>query len=115
MKGYELTFFTQQNRFHRHRPLAVWLIEEARRLGLRGATLIDASEGFGQHRKIHSTRFFELADQPQQVLVVVTSEEMTRLFQRLQEEQIQVFYVKAEIEFGTIGADSDAEKVPAHG
>ncbi len=47
MHGYQLTFFTQQDRKHQGISLAQWLLEEARNIGISGATLIQASEGFG--------------------------------------------------------------------
>lgn len=106
MQGFQLTFFTQQDRKHHGRPLAEWIIEEARRLGIGGATLIPAAEGFGHHGRLHSARFFELADQPLEVTLAVTPEEADRLFGRLVEEQIKVFYIKAPIEFGLLGEGS---------
>ena len=69
MKGYQITFFTQQDRRHKHHPMAEWLMLAARDLGVRGATVVAGSEGFGQHRRIHSAHFFELADQPPLLLL----------------------------------------------
>ena len=104
MKGYQMTFFTQQDRIHGNKPLAEWLMLAARDLGLCGATIISASEGFGQHRRIHSAHFFELADQPQEVVVTATEEDSERLFELLKKEGIHLFYVKSLVEFGTLGA-----------
>ena len=103
MQGYQLTFFTQQDRMHGRYGLADWLVEEARRLGIGGATLIAAAEGFGHHGKMHSARFFELADQPLEVAMAVSAEEADRLFLRLREEGINIFYVKTPIEYGMTG------------
>ena len=103
MHGFQLTFFTQQDRTHDGQPLGDWLVSEARRLGIGGATLVLAAEGFGHHRRIHATRFFELADQPVEVTMAVTAEESTRVFDRLRQERIKIFYVKTPIEFGTTG------------
>ena len=103
MKGYQITFFTQQNRRHRHKSLAEWLMFAARDLGIRGATILAASEGFGAHRRIHSAHFFELADQPQEVLMAVSEDEAERLFAFLETEKVHVFYVKTPVEFGVIG------------
>lgn len=103
MKGFQITFFTQQGRRHGNMPLAEWLLRTARELGLRGATLTGASEGFGQHGRIHSVHFFELADQPQEVTVAATEDETARLFDRLKHEGVQVFYVKSAVEFGVLG------------
>ena len=71
MHGFQLTFFTQQNRLHGDGLLAEWLVEEAKRLGIRGATLITATEGFGHDGRFHSGDFFDLADQPLQVVMAV--------------------------------------------
>lgn len=103
MNGYQITFFTLQDHKHRGQSLADWLVHLAREMGLRGATLIAGSEGFGHHHRLHSIHFFELADQPQEVLMAVTEDEALRLFERLQAEDVHVFYVKTAVEFGTIG------------
>ncbi len=103
MNGYQITFFTQQNKRHHGKPLADWLLHLAQEMGLRGATLIAGSEGFGHHGRIHSTHFFELADQPLEVMVAVTAEESERLFDRLKAEGVHLFYVKTPVEFGVLG------------
>ena len=103
MHGYQLTFFTQQDRRHRGHSLAQWLLEEARSLGISGATLITASEGFGHDRKIRSAHFFELTDQPLEVTMAVSAADAERLLARLKEEAVNIFYVKAPIEFGMTG------------
>lgn len=105
MNGYQLTFFTQQDRKHAGKPLADWLVQLARDMNLRGATLVPAAEGYGHDRRIHSVRFFELADQPLEVVLAVSEDECQRLFQRLRSEGVKLFYVKAPIEFGTLGED----------
>lgn len=103
MHGYQLTFFTQQDRKHGHLSLGDWLVQEAHKLGVGGATLLAASEGFGHDHRLHSARFFELADQPIEVTMALSAADAERLFQRLLEEKINVFYVKTPIEFGMTG------------
>jgi PII-like signaling protein len=105
MNGFQITFFTQQNRRHHGKPLAEWLVQLAKEMKLRGATLVPALEGFGQHGRIHSAHFFELADQPLEVLVAVTQEEADRLFERLRTEGVSLFYVKTPVEFGVLGKE----------
>ncbi|WP_235583809.1 DUF190 domain-containing protein [Pseudomonas aeruginosa] len=107
MKGYQLTFFTQQDRKVHHQPIAEWLMAEALRLGVHGATLLAAKEGFGHHHRMHAAHFFELADQPLEVVMVVTEEEMQRVFERLTEEHLKLVYVTVPIEFGVLGEDSE--------
>ena len=103
MNGYQITFFTQQNRLHNGKPVAEWLIHLAGELGLRGATLIPASEGIDHHHRIHSSHFFELSDQPLSVVMVITLEEANQLFQRLHQEEVYLFYAKIAVEYGIIG------------
>ena len=78
MKGYQVSFLTVQG--HRH-----------------------GAQPGGRHRRIHSAHFFELADQPVEVVMAVTEDESARLFERLQAEGVHLFYVKAPVEFGEIG------------
>lgn len=106
MNGYQITFFTQQDKRHHGKPLADWLVHLAQGMGLHGATMIPASEGFGYHGRIHSAHFIELADQPLEVLMVVTEDEYQRLFERLRAEGVQMFYVKTPVEFGKLGEDT---------
>ncbi len=106
MQGFQLTFYTQQDRRHGGHPLGEWLIATARALGLRGATLSTAQEGFGHHGRLHAAHFFELADQPIAVTMAVTAEEAARLFERLRQEQLDLFYVRIPIEFGSTLSDS---------
>lgn len=101
MQGYQLTFFTTQDRRHGGLPLGEWLLQEARKLGVPGATLVAAAEGFGRDGKLHAAHFIELADQPVEVTMALGAPEVDRLFERLRDERVRVFYVKAPIEFGT--------------
>lgn len=105
MQGFQLTFFTQQDRRHGGLPLGEWLLQEARSLGVAGATLIAATEGFGHDRKLHSAHFFDLADQPIEIMMAISLEDASRLFEKLREERINIFYIKTPIEFGMTGED----------
>ncbi len=103
MHGYQLTFFTQQSRKHNGLPLGEWLLQEARKLGIRGATLTAANQGFGHDGKLHSAHFFELSDQPIEVIMALSETDAERMFARLYEEKINVFFVKTPIEYGMSG------------
>ncbi len=103
MQGFQLTFYTEQDKRHDGRPLTAWLVEEARRLGIGGATVIAASEGFGHHRKLHAARFFELDDQPVEVTMAVTGAEADAFMARLREAGVRLFYTRAPVEFGMTG------------
>jgi PII-like signaling protein len=103
MKGYQITFFTQQDHRHHGKPLGQWLMLLAREMGLPGATVIAGSEGFGHHRRIHSAHFFELTDQPQEIQIAASEADTERLFERLNAEGVQVFYIRSLVEFGMLG------------
>jgi len=103
MQGYQITFFTHQDKRHKGKPLADWLVHLAQDMGLPGATLIAGGEGFGQHRRIHSAHFFELTDQPVEVQMAVGEADAQRLFERLRAEGVHLFYVKTAVEFGSLG------------
>lgn len=103
MQGFKLTLFTQQDRSVHGQSLALWLLEQAKEIGIRGATLTAASEGFGHDKKLHSVHFFELTEQPLQVTMAVTAEEAELMFALLKKENINIFYTQAAIEFGMSG------------
>jgi PII-like signaling protein len=100
MQGYFVTFFTQQSREHNGMPVASWIVEEARRLGVRGATLFSGSEGFGHDGRFHSDNFFDLEDPPVQVALALSKDECDNLMARFTETGLRVFFTKSEIEFG---------------
>ncbi|MBK5397301.1 MULTISPECIES: DUF190 domain-containing protein [Pseudomonas] len=103
MDGFLVIFFTQQSRRHEGRMLGEWIVDQAKELGLRGATMTTGIEGFGHSGQLHSSHLFELADQPIEVRLALTEDELTCLFQRLDAEDISLFYIKTPIELGTLG------------
>lgn len=106
MNGYQITFFTRQDRRHQGKQMGEWLIGLVKELGLRGASFHSGGESFSRGGRMHSAHFFELSDQPVEVLVAVTSEESIRLFERLRAENVHLFYVKTQVEFGVLGVDA---------
>jgi PII-like signaling protein len=103
MNGFQINFYTLQNRKHQDQPIAEWLLEKAQIMGIRGATVIHADESFGSDRRIHATRFFEQSEQPVMVVMVVTEAEAVSLFELIQSADIKIFYTKTAVEFGVIG------------
>ncbi len=103
--GYQITFFSHQGRHHKGRQIGDWLMHLVSELGLRGASLHAGGESFARGGRVHSAHFFELADQPIEVQIAVTTEEAARLFDRLKAEGVHLFYVKTAVEFGVLGRD----------
>ncbi|MGA8586901.1 MAG: DUF190 domain-containing protein [Roseiarcus sp.] len=105
MNGYQITFFTHQDRRFKGKQIGDWLLHLVQELGLRGASLHAGGESFARGGRVHSAHFFELADQPVEVLIAVTTEEAARLFDRLKAEGVHLFYVKTPVEFGVLGRE----------
>ncbi|MXV05462.1 DUF190 domain-containing protein [Enterobacter sp. ABFQC] len=105
MKGYQITFYTQQDRMHGTVPLAQWMIEQAKLHGLRGATLTAGIEGLGHDGVTHAINLFDISEQPIQITFIVTSKEAESMFIHLQKENIKIFYMIAPVEFGVMNTD----------
>jgi len=106
MKGYQLTFYTQQDRRHDGASMAEWLLELAKAQGALGATLFAANESFGHHGRLHAAHFFELADQPVGVTVAVDEATCARLLAAVRAGEADVFYVKIPVEYGRTGSEA---------
>jgi len=100
VQGYQLTFFTQQDRTHKQQWIGSWIIEEARRLSIEGATLFSATEGFGHERKLHAVGFYDQSDQPVAVTMAASQTAAEHFLEHLKQEGLNVFYIKTPIEFG---------------
>jgi uncharacterized protein len=103
MKGFQLVFSTLQSRKHPNgEHISQWLVEIAEKSGIKGVTILKASQGIGRDGKLHSSTFFELADEPQEIIMNVSEAECENLFMLLNEEKLGLFYTKTAIEYGTI-------------
>ena len=105
MQGFQLTFMTEQNRRIEGKPAVEWLLDVAKEAGCSGATAFCGSESYGSDGKRHSAHFLELADQPVQVMVAATQQQATAIFEKLGAVKTRLFYTKAPIEFGMVGAE----------
>lgn len=104
MTGSYLRFYVHENRKHHHILLYEWLLEEAKKMGIRGGSAFRAIAGFGRHGIIHEQHFFELAgDLTVEVEFVVSREEADRLLDHVRREGIHIFYAVVPAEFGSIG------------
>lgn len=105
MRGWQLTFYTQQGRSHGTRSIAEWLLAEAKLLGISGATMSVAQGGYGWDGRLHWAGFFELTGQPVEVAMAVSDEAAERLFARIATEGLRIFYTKTPVEFGITGEE----------
>jgi PII-like signaling protein len=100
MKGYQLEFFTQQDIFHGGKHLSDWLIDQARRQGIKSATVFMGSTGL----RLQAAHMFDLIDHPVQVTMILSEGECDNLFALLKKENLHLFYVKVPVEFGRVGS-----------
>jgi PII-like signaling protein len=69
-------FFGESDR-HSGRPLHEWIVQEARRQGLAGATVLRGMLGFGAKSRLHSVKIERLSlDLPIVVEIVDTREKL---------------------------------------
>ena len=109
MQGFQVTFYTHLQRRQGHSALYQWLMHVLAEQGVKGATLTMGSESFGRSGKFHSNYFVELSDQPVEVTAAMTEEQATKLFAFLEQEHVDVFYIKMLVEYGTVGLGSTQE------
>lgn len=100
MDGYRLVFSTIRGRKHNNMQIHEWLIEKAKEIGIEGATVIEALEGYGRNKSLHSATFFELVDEPIEIIFLADEERCKKLFEMIKEENLSVFYSKSKAEFG---------------
>ncbi|CAH2801770.1 MAG: FIG00453397: hypothetical protein [uncultured Caballeronia sp.] len=109
MNGYQLTFYTEQNRKCGHLTFCEWLLQEVRKRGIRGAMVTSAAEGIGHAGAHHAAHILKLADQLGQVILVVTEHKADEL-EAVRATNVHVFYTRVPIEFGLLGEDPPPKK-----
>jgi PII-like signaling protein len=103
MEGYRIIFSTIRNRRHDGEQIHEWLIKKAKEIGIKGVTVLEAMEGYGRDKNIHSAGFFELVDQPIEIVMLADEEKCAMLFKGINEANLSVFYAKTKAEFGFTG------------
>ena len=79
-EGHLLRIFIGESDRHEGRPLYEWIVLEARRLGMAGATVLRGLEGYGAHSRLHTAKVMRLSsDLPIVVEIVDTHEKIESL------------------------------------
>ncbi|QIE23467.1 putative ACR [Caballeronia sp. SBC1] len=104
MKGSQLTVYaaTQSHRMH-HLTVVDWILEETRKIGIVGATVVEVTEAVDMLGRYHAARFFELADQPVVVTVVAEDARIDALLASLRQGGANLFYTRAPTEYEVLG------------
>lgn len=77
---YLLRIFIGETDRHGSRPLYEWIVTEARRRGLAGATVIRGVMGFGAHSRIHTAKIERLSEDLPIVVEIVDTREKLETF-----------------------------------
>lgn len=75
-----LRIFVGESDRHRGRPLYEVIVEEARRSGLAGATVLRGTLGFGAHSRIHTAKILRLSEDLPMVIELVDKPEQIAAF-----------------------------------
>lgn len=76
-EGQLLRIFIGESDKHEGKPLYEWIVQQARKKGLAGATVLRGLEGFGAHSRIHTAKILRLSeDLPIVIEIVDTSEKI---------------------------------------
>jgi PII-like signaling protein len=79
-EGHLLRIFIGEDDRHEGLPLYEWIVREARRHGLAGATVLRGLEGFGAHSRLHTAKVLRLSsDLPIVIEIVDTREKIEAL------------------------------------
>jgi uncharacterized protein len=103
MKGVSLRFY--MNEFQKHNGILMyeWLLETAKKQGVKGGSVFKAIAGYGRNGILHEEHFFELASNVSvEVLFFLSKKEAIELVNVIKKEISQLFYSLSEIDFGTV-------------
>ena len=104
MNAIHLRLYTYETRKHDGISLYEWLLENARKQGIRGGSAFRAMAGFGRHGTLHEQHFFELAgDVPVMVEFLMTEGEAQAYLVLLRSEKIDLFYSRNAAQCGHVG------------
>lgn len=98
-----LTFYVSEKQHHAGMPLYDWLLEKSNTLGIPGGSAFRAIAGYGRNGKLHEETFFELAGELAVKVEFIVEEPLAeKLLDVLHAENLNVFYVRQEVQAGVI-------------
>lgn len=75
-----LRIFIGESDLYQHRPLYEVIVEEARKRGLAGATVLRGILGFGANSRIHTSKILRLSEDLPVVVEIVDAEDKIEAF-----------------------------------
>lgn len=91
-----LRIYIDEGDHHGHRPLYEWILNQAMKQDLAGATVLRGTAGFGADRHPHSARILSIANALPLVLEIVDAEEKIEAFLPILDEVLSEGLVTTE-------------------
>ncbi|MDA3922979.1 MAG: DUF190 domain-containing protein [Salinisphaera sp.] len=99
MQGFELVFIAPRSRRHHGTGVIDAIAKLARKQGIKRMTRRVDAEGTGAHGHTHSAHFFELADEPEELMFVLDRDEADQLVAAVRDNAMHVFCLRRQIEY----------------
>jgi PII-like signaling protein len=87
--GHLLRIFIGESDKRDGKPLYEWLVSEAKKHGLGGATVLRGIHGFGAHSRIHSAKLIDLSVDLPLIIEIVDSLEKIEAFMPVVDEAVK--------------------------
>lgn len=98
-KGVLLKIYIGESDKHGNRPLFEWLVQEAKKVGIAGATVWRGLEGYGAHQTVHSNKILDISTNlPIVVEFIDTSEKIEAFLPFLDANLIEGLVVTSEVD-----------------
>ena len=104
--GYEVIFIVPESRRHEGKRVYDWVTETAKSLDIGRMTRRSDVEGMGEDGKLHSAHFFDLADQPVELMYAMDEETAERFVAAVEATGAPVFCVCRSVYFGQLNDKS---------
>lgn len=99
MQGFEVIFIAPRSRRHHGKSTLDAIAAIARKQGIKRMTRRVDAEGTGAHGHMHSAHFFELADEPEELMFVLDGDEADKLVSAVRDDRMHVFCLRRQIEY----------------
>ena len=87
LKGKMLKIYLEENDKLNKKALYEWILEEAIKLNIAGATVVRGFEGFGENKHIHTVHILSISlNLPVIIEMVDTEEKITELLSQIKKE-----------------------------
>ena len=109
--GKLLRIFIGESDRHEGQPLFEWIVRQAQKQGLAGATVLRGLEGFGAHSRLHTAKILRLSSDLPVVIEIVDKEEKIEAFLPLIDDAISeglATLEKVEVRFYRGGGDKES-------